>query len=144
MSSSAYSLPAIAPATRILRPLAITLNEGAEAISGRALMQFLHELEDPGVLLEEDFAELLDFALLEDAALLDDLALLEDFTELLLDFALLDEDFAELLLDGGATLELDFALLELGGTTLEEDSGSLEELELYLPKYTIMVVSLST
>lgn len=74
-------------------------------------MQFLHELDDLGALLEEDFAELLDFALL-----------LEDFAELLvmadedppsplllLDFALL-EDFA-LELEGGVTLEL-----ELTGT----------------------------
>ena len=105
------------------------------------MMQFLQELDDLGVLLEEDFAEELETALLEEAALLDDLALLEEFTELLLDggatleldfalldvipadepgspflllldFALLDEDFAELLLDFAEEL-LDFALLEL-------------------------------
>ena len=134
MSSSAYSFPADAPATRILRPLAVTWNEGTEATSGKAFMQFLHELDDLGVLLEEDFAEELETALLEEATLLDDLALLEEFTELLLDFALLDEDFAELLLDFAEEL-LDFALLELDEeldpsllleTTLEEDSAELE------------------
>ena len=80
-----------------------------------------------GVLLEDDFAEELEAALLE------------------LDRGVTQEDDfgAELLLDL-AELLLEFALLELGGTTLEEDFGSLEELELYLPKYTIMVVSLST
>lgn len=70
-----------------------------------------------GVLLEDDFAEELEAALLE----LDRGVTLED------DFG------AELLLDL-AELLLEFALLELGGTTLEEDFGSLEELELYLPK----------
>ena len=60
-------------------------------------MQFLHELDDLGALLEEDFAELLDFALL-----------LEDFAELLV---MADEDPPSplLLLDFGVTLEEDFA-----------------------------------
>ena len=84
----------------------------------------------------------MEFTLEEDAA---GLELLLDFVLLELDCGVtLEDDFgAELLLDL-AELLLEFALLELGGTTLEEDFGSLEELELYLPKYTIMVVSLST
>jgi len=103
-------------------------------------MQFLQELDDLGVLLEEDFAEELETALL-DVIPADEpgspfLLLLEDFAEPLdeeLDPSLL-EDFA-LLLDGGTALELDFTLLELEEeldssllleTTLEEDSAELE------------------
>ena len=95
-------------------------------------MQFLHELDDFGVLLEEDFALLLDGgATLElDFALLDVIPADEPGSP----FLLLLEDFA-LLLDGGMALELDFALLELDEeldpsllleTTLEEDSAELE------------------
>jgi hypothetical protein len=78
-------------------------------------MQFLHELDDLGALLEEDFAEELDFALLLDFG-----------AELLLDFKkeLLVDTLVELELDCGVTLEEDFALLldfalELDGVTLE-------------------------
>ena len=134
MSSSAYSFPADAPATRILRPLAVTLNEGAKATSGKAFMQFLHELDDFGVLLEEDFALLLDGgATLElDFALLDVIPADEPGSP----FLLLLEDLAELLDDElDPSLLEDFALLELDEelnpsllleTTLEEDSAELE------------------
>ena len=130
MSNKAYDVPC-APATWIVRPATSTLNCGVTAVTARPIpKQFLQELDDFG------------FELLLDFALLLDLALLEDFTELLLGVTL-EDDFA--LLDDFTELLLDFALLELDcGVTLEEDSGSLEELELYLPKYTIMVVSLST
>lgn len=125
MSSNAYCEPC-APATWIVRPATSTLNKGADAISGRPIpTQFLHELDDLGALLEEDFAELLDFALLLDFG-----------AELLLDFReeLLVDTLVELELDCGVTLEEDFAELLDGGVTLELDCGALEELELYLPK----------
>lgn len=84
----------------MLRPATSTLNCGATEATGRpTLKQFLHELDDLGALLEEDFAELLDFALL-------------------LDFGVtLELDFT-LLLDFGVTLEEDFAL-ELDDVTPE-------------------------
>jgi hypothetical protein len=44
------------------------------------------------------------------------------------------DTLVELELDCGVTLEEDFAELLDCGVTLELDCGSLEELELYLPK----------
>ena len=85
-----------------MRPATSTPNRGASGAGVKPnLKQFLQELDDLGVLLEDDFAEELEAALLE----LDRGVTLED------DFG------AELLLDL-AELLLEFALLELGGTTL--------------------------
>lgn len=111
MSSNAYCEPC-APATWIVRPATSTLNCGVAAVTARPIpKQFLHELDDLGALLEEDFAEELDSR-----------------EELLVD------TLVELELDCGVTLEEDFAELLDGGVTLELDCGALEELELYLPK----------
>ena len=99
----------------MLRPATSTLNCGVTAVTARPIpKQFLHELDDLGVLLEEDFAEELDFAEL--------LVMADDeppFPLLLLDFGVtLEEDPpSPLLLLDFALLE-DFAL-ELDGVTLE-------------------------
>ena len=90
----------------MLRPATSTLNCGVTDVTARPIpKQFLHELDDLGVLLEEDFAEELDFAEL--------LVMADD-----------EPPFPLLLLDFGVTLELDFTLLLDFGVTLEEDPPS--------------------
>lgn len=151
VSSNVYSRPAIAPATTILRPEAVTVNEGTGAIPGNASSQFsqpnstfLEELLGFTV-EEEDFAEELDFG----AELLDTTVELDRGVTLELDFALLELDFGTELLLGTTLLLEDFAEELLGGGTLELDRGAdeeldtitLDELERTTPKIALIAVS---
>lgn len=150
MSSNVYSRTAIAPATTMLRPEAVTVNVGTGAIPGNASSQFsqpnstfLEELLGFTV-EEEDFAEELDFG----AELLDTIVELDRGMTLELDFALLELDFALLELDFGTellellTLLEDRGTLELDrGADEELDSITLDELNLTTPKCAVNVVS---